>query len=156
MTGRFLVKKEADLVITSGRRPLFKTWKDNMLNDKMSWTPCQPLKGVSVSTVTGLFSTLLFLPEASGHTSNTITAHSHKLWAWHRQKHHQPQTNTITEHGLLMPHSRHSYHNLLQIKKEKNLKALYLKVKSPSELNRVYIWNYGYKPTIFTAMSFGI
>lgn len=51
-----------------------------MLNDKMAWTPCQPLKGVSVSTVTeGLFSMLLFLLKASGHTSNTITAHSHKL-----------------------------------------------------------------------------
>lgn len=31
-----------------------------------------------------------------------------------------------------------------------------MKESHPSELNRVYIQNYGYKPTIFTAMSFGI
>lgn len=51
------------------------------------------------------------------------------------------------------------YLNLLQIKKKanKNQKALYLKVKKlPSEQNMIYIQSYGYKPTIFIAMPFGI
>lgn len=44
----------------------------------MAWTPCQPLKGGSVSTVTkGLFSILLFLPKALGHTPLTASQCTH-------------------------------------------------------------------------------
>lgn len=51
---------------------------ENILNDKMVWTPGQPLKVESVSTVTkGLLSILLFLPKASGHTTLTASQCTH-------------------------------------------------------------------------------
>lgn len=51
---------------------------ENILNDKMVWTPGQPLKVESVSTVTkGLLSILLFLPKASGHTTLTASQYTH-------------------------------------------------------------------------------
>lgn len=105
MTGRFLVEKKADLVITSGRRPLFKTWKDNMLSDKMSTFK----RWVCVSVTKGLFSILFFLPQGSEHTPLTPSQHTHTETV------SLTQAETPLEHGLLMPCSRHPYHNLLQI-----------------------------------------